>query len=92
MAHCALALLILLQILAANSSNVTAMRSIGFMEGLQESPNVAAENPQFLEKASSHGGRMITEHMAAGLKGKFDPYASSKRKVRKGSDPIHNRS
>lgn len=90
MAHRALVLLILIGILAVNPGNVVAMRSTGVI-GLQETQNVEAENPRVLKKASSHEGRMITEQSAPSVKGKLDPYASSKRRVRGGSDPIHNR-
>ncbi|PKI75464.1 hypothetical protein CRG98_004134 [Punica granatum] len=92
MARRALLLLIFIGILAMRLGDVSAVRSIG-LAGLQEVRNVARESTRrVLQKAGSSVERMSTGQPSPSPKGKFDPYTSSKRRVRGGSDPIHNRS
>lgn len=88
----AMILAIFIGILWVEPIRVSALRSVGVI-GLQETRTVASpKGRQVLEKTSTSKERMGTERSSASMKGGFVPYTSSKRRVRGGSDPIHNRS
>ncbi|MBA0689227.1 hypothetical protein Goari_006962 [Gossypium aridum] len=74
-------LVILLGLLALQPVEVSGLRNIDF---------VFRRSQRVLKAVDTKG--MSTEKKTAFVNNKFDPNRSSKRRVRRGSDPIHNRS
>lgn len=86
-----LILLIFIGFLAVEPDKVSALRSIDLV--LRQSPEdhmLAAKNQRILKAVVTENLRK--EEKAAPVNKKFDLNQSSKRRVRRGSDPIHNRS
>jgi hypothetical protein len=90
-AHRAFILLICIGFLAVQPDKVSGMRRIDLapIQG-QEVRGAMTQNRRILKDVAMEG--MNTEKKSAHVNKKFDPNESSKRSVRKGSDPIHNRS
>ena len=88
----AFVLLICIGILAVQLDKVTGLRSIDLaLKQGQEDHWISAQNRRILKVVATE--RMNTDQKkSAQVNKKFNPNEASKRKVRKGSDPIHNRS
>ncbi|XVF03334.1 hypothetical protein REPUB_Repub04eG0252200 [Reevesia pubescens] len=79
--------LIFFGLLAVQPDKVSGLRTIDFVFRHLDTRN------QRILKAVDHMKGMSTEKkVPAPVNNKFDPNQSSKRRVRRGSDPIHNRS
>ena len=86
-----LILLICIGFLAVEPDKVSGLRSIDL--ALRQSPEyhmLAAKNQRTLKAVVMEN--QSKEEKAAPVNKKFDLNQSSKRRVRRGSDPIHNRS
>lgn len=83
-------LLICTGLLAVQPNQVSSLKSSGLVLGLsKEDHGIVSFSRRMLKEASK-------VKLDAGVKtatgtGKMDPNQSSKRRVRKGSDPIHNK-
>uniref|UniRef100_A0A2N9J093 Uncharacterized protein n=1 Tax=Fagus sylvatica TaxID=28930 RepID=A0A2N9J093_FAGSY len=91
-AHRAFILLICIGILAIQLDKVTGLRSIdiALKQGQEDHGILSAQYRRILKAVTTEG--MNTEKKSEHANKKFEPNESSKRTVRKGSDPIHNKS
>ncbi|KAL3501416.1 hypothetical protein ACH5RR_035865 [Cinchona calisaya] len=88
-------ILIYIGLLAVHPDNVCAIRNIGIvLRWNREGHSLILHKNQRILKAAVMKGALNTEIKAppAVNKKTDDPFQSSKRKVGRGSDPIHNRS
>lgn len=70
---------------------VSGLRSIGLaIRWSKEDDRQVVTNQRLLKEVVKE--EVNVEKKAATLNKKLDPYQSSKRRVRRGADPIHNRS
>ncbi|KAB1208054.1 CLAVATA3/ESR (CLE)-related protein 45 [Morella rubra] len=87
----ALILVICIGFLAFRPDKVSGLRSIDLaIKQGQEAHGIMAQSRRVLKAVAMEG--MNTEKKSAYVNKKSDPNQSSKRRVRRGSDPIHNRS
>ncbi|KAG2702369.1 hypothetical protein I3760_06G085800 [Carya illinoinensis] len=90
-AHRGLILLICIGFLAIQPDKISGLRSIDLaLKQGHEDCGIMARNPRVLESLAME--ERNTEKMSAHANKKFDANESSKRRVQRGSDPIHNRS
>ncbi|XP_018817661.1 CLAVATA3/ESR (CLE)-related protein 45 [Juglans regia] len=90
-AHRVFILLICIGFLAVQPDKVSGLRSIGLaLKQGQEDCELMAQNHRVLKVVAME--QINTGKTTAHVNKKFDPNESSKRRVRRGSDPIHNRS
>ncbi|XWS64260.1 hypothetical protein CRYUN_Cryun06bG0171000 [Craigia yunnanensis] len=86
-----LILLTFFGLLAVQPDKVSGLRSIDLVfRHSQEESGIATMNQRILKAVDMK--EMSTEKKAAPVNNTFDPNQSSKRRVRRGSDPIHNMS
>lgn len=84
-------LLICIGFLAIQPNKISGLRSIDLaLKQGHEDCGVVAMNPRVLKSLVMEAGRN-TEKMSAHVNKKIYPNESSKRRVGRGSDPIHNR-
>lgn len=84
-------LLICVGFLAVQVNKVDGLTSVELaIRHSKNAPVTVSSHQRILTESAMQS--MKTEKKAASLKKRLDPYRSSKRRVRKGSDPIHNRS
>lgn len=87
----ALILVICIGFLAFRPDKVSGLRSIDLaIKQGQEALGIMSQSRRVLKAVAMEG--MNTEKKSAYVNKKSDPNQSSKRRVRRGSDPIHNRS
>lgn len=88
--HRTFILLLCIGYLAVQPDKVSGLKrmDLALRQG-QEVRGLQAKNPRILKAVTYEG--MNTQKKPPHAK-KFDPNESSKRRVRRGSDPIHNRS
>ncbi|XP_041016231.1 CLAVATA3/ESR (CLE)-related protein 45 [Juglans microcarpa x Juglans regia] len=91
-AHRGFILLICIGFLAIQPEKISGLRSIDLaLKQGHEDCGIMARNPRVLKSLALEGRN--TEKISAHVNKKlFDANESSKRSVRRGSDPIHNRS
>ncbi|XVE91493.1 hypothetical protein REPUB_Repub01dG0014900 [Reevesia pubescens] len=84
--------LIFFGLLAVQPDKVCGLRSIDFVfrHSEDQENGIATRNQRMLKAVDMKG--MSTEKKPVAVNNKFDPNQSSKRRVRRGSDPIHNKS
>ena len=83
--------LIFFGLLVVQPDKVSGLRSIDLVfRHSQEENGIATRNQRILKAVDMKG--MSTEKKPAPVNNTFDPNQSSKRRVRRGSDPIHNKS
>ncbi|GKV00679.1 hypothetical protein SLEP1_g13333 [Rubroshorea leprosula] len=86
-----LILLICIWLLTVEPNQVSGLRSKDLVFRHRHKGNgISPQNQRILKAVDMEG--MSTQRKSAPVNNKFDPNQSSKRKVRRGSDPIHNRS
>lgn len=91
--HRVVILLICIGFLALQTNRVSCLRSIGIT--LRETTQVDDKvplNQRMLKAVNMEEVNMKKMKNSTSLNDKFDPNQSSKRKVGRGADPIHNRS
>jgi len=88
--HKTFILLFCIGLLAIKADQVCSLRreTMILTQGRQDQLQV--QNNRVLQEVSKQD--LDTNRKSAPVTNKFDPEQSSKRKVRRGSDPIHNRS
>ncbi|KAL5826411.1 hypothetical protein ACOSQ4_018208 [Xanthoceras sorbifolium] len=90
-AHRLLVFLICMGLLAVQPDKVSGLRSIDLvLRQSQHNQDMVPQNQRSLMDSATKG--MNTEKKPTQINNTFDPNQSSKRRVRRGSDPIHNRS
>ncbi|KAK4841869.1 hypothetical protein QYF36_011789 [Acer negundo] len=78
-------------LLAAQPDIVSGLQSIDFvLRHSQHNQDLVPQNQRILLDNATEG--MNTQKKSTQINNTFDPNQSSKRRVRRGSDPIHNRS
>ncbi|PON67054.1 CLAVATA3/ESR (CLE)-related protein [Trema orientale] len=86
-----LILLICIGLLSFQPDKVSGLRSIDIaVREQKEESHLFLQIRRFL-KVVKEEEKLNSETKSASQNNKFDPNQSSKRKVRRGSDPIHNR-
>ncbi|EXB20249.1 hypothetical protein L484_001442 [Morus notabilis] len=89
--HRVLILLICIGLLSVQPDKVSGLRNIDTALGEHKENNqILLQIRRFLKVVNMDG--MNTKKRSSSQNDKFDPDRSSKRKVGRGSDPIHNRS
>lgn len=83
-------LLICIGFLVVQPEKVSGLRRIDLAPKQGQERGALAQNQRILKAVAMEA--MNTEKKSAHANKKLDPNDSSKRRVRKGSDPIHNRS
>ncbi|KAL5208115.1 hypothetical protein ABZP36_032550 [Zizania latifolia] len=95
-----LAILVVLVLLASTTPEVLAIRSLGVSARADSANASTAEQPRELAEGNAAGAaarfHTSTEKLTAATGSSspstmFDPDRMSKRRVRRGSDPIHNK-
>ncbi|CAL9123886.1 unnamed protein product [Musa textilis] len=69
---------------------VCGLRNVGLVLGRNEEQTAVAKSERLLASVDAAVDIDASKKPAAGPS-PFDPYSASKRRVRRGSDPIHNR-
>ncbi|XWS23187.1 hypothetical protein CRYUN_Cryun29cG0099600 [Craigia yunnanensis] len=81
------------QLLAVQPDKVSGLRSIDLVfRQSQEEDGIATRRNRRILKADDLKGMSTEKKLPAPVNNTFDWNQSSKRRVRRGSDPIHNRS
>ena len=77
-------------LLAAQPDKVSGLQSIDFvLRHSQHNQDMVPKSQRILMANATEG--MNTQKKSTQINNTFDPNQSSKRRVRRGSDPIHNR-
>lgn len=89
-AHRMFILLICIGLLVVQPNQVSGLKSSGLVRGRgKEDHGIVSLNQKMLKEVSKV--KLDAGVRTATATGKMDPNQSSKRRVRKGSDPIHNK-
>ncbi|KAJ8628574.1 hypothetical protein MRB53_021897 [Persea americana] len=83
-------ILVCVGLVAILPEKISALRSTDVVFRWNQENRIAADKSHVLKRVSVKD--MNTKKNPAPAPSTFDPNRSSKRKVRRGSDPIHNRS
>ncbi|KAI3467347.1 hypothetical protein Pfo_024010 [Paulownia fortunei] len=88
--HRSFVVFICIGLLAFHPHDVWGLRSAGLLlrRGIEDQP-LMIKNHRMLKAVDTNS--LNTDKKQAPVNRTFDPNQSSKRKVRRGSDPIHNR-
>ncbi|XP_022734971.1 CLAVATA3/ESR (CLE)-related protein 45 [Durio zibethinus] len=85
--------LIIFELLAVQADKVSGLRRIDLVFTYsQEEDGIASRRNRRILEAADMKGMGTGKNLPAPVNNTFDPNQSSKRRVRRGSDPIHNRS
>ncbi|EOY01933.1 Clavata3/esr-related 45, putative [Theobroma cacao] len=85
--------LILFGLLAVQPDKVSGLTTIDLVfRHSREENRIATRNQRILKAVDMKGMSTEKKPAAVPVNNTFDPNQSSKRRVRRGSDPIHNRS
>ncbi|XP_059650373.1 CLAVATA3/ESR (CLE)-related protein 45 [Cornus florida] len=89
-AHRMFVIFICIGVIAVQPDKISGLRSVDHVLRWIDHHGLATKNHRILKAAAMED--LHTEKKPAPVNATVDPNQSSKRKVRKGSDPIHNRS
>ncbi|KAF3431462.1 hypothetical protein FNV43_RR26193 [Rhamnella rubrinervis] len=92
--HRVVIVLICIGFLAVQPNEVSCLTSVGIAlrDTKQEHGILPPQNQRMLKAVDMEEMNTMKKKNSTALNDKFDPNQSSKRKVRRGADPIHNRS
>ncbi|CAO2828786.1 unnamed protein product [Amaranthus hypochondriacus] len=88
--HKTLILLLCICLLAMKPERVCSLRRVDLAVAVNREDSQLAQNDRVMQEVSSQ--KLNASRRSAPSNKKFDPTQSSERRVRRGSDPIHNRS